>query len=905
LEVGSRLGHFSILGLLGRGGMGEVWRARDSVLGREVALKTLPREFAQDPERLARFEREARLIAAVSHPHIGGIYGLEQHAEERFLVLELIEGETLADRLFRGALPITEALKLALQLAEALEAAHDKGVIHRDLKPANIKITPDGKLKVLDFGLAKALMRDADAAQTVTAQRDPTEVGAILGTPAYMAPEQARGEPAGVRADVWAFGCVLHEMLTGRGTFDGRTASDVLANVLKAEPDWQRLPQDLHPRIRYLLERCLEKEPRNRYVGIADARVEIEKALADRGGVAGSTVSAAQDARRSTVRLIAAAVAAMLVAAAAGTASIWSMNRSTNAEAVVRFSEPLAEAPVSSALLQISLVDISPDGKRVAYATGTRIFIRDLNDAEAHPLQDVAGILTQPRFSPDGRWLLYLEGPAPYSLKMIPVGGGSPKTVVSGIEDTAYNPEWAGPDSLLIVLAAGLTQVWIEGGMSRLVVPSVEGEQIGSPHLLPGGDRVLFTVTSGDGARRWDAGEVVVQSLGTGERHVVLRGGSDARYAASGHLVYARGSALFAVPFDLARAEVTGESATVIERVTRGRGDDPLTDTAQYAISNGGTLVYVDFAASSTLPRGLAWVGRDGKAEPIAVAPADFTYARVSPDGASAALVVGHFLDAGRNPDIWVLDLKTQSLRQLTFDFVADSPVWSPDGRRIYFRGRGRGGSADRTAIYAVTPEGGDPELIAAGSGDFVFALPYAVSADGQTLLVTKTRSFASVGIGMLTLRDRQFGEVLHTGPRQINPSYEPNGAWIAYEDQGQLDLRPFPDVQRTRVPVGAGQHPVFSRDGAELFYFYAGGIAAASVELAPNVQVGASRTLFRATYWYGGNGPDGTFGRAWDPHPDGNRFLIILAPDESDAPARLHVVVNWFEELEQRAPKR
>jgi serine/threonine-protein kinase len=903
LEAGRRLGHFTIIGSLGRGGMGEVWRARDSVLGREVALKTLPREFVQDAERLARFEREARLLATVSHPNIGAIYGLEQHDEERFLVLELIEGETLAERLYRGALRVTDALKLALQLAEALEAAHEKGVIHRDLKPSNIKITPDGRLHVLDFGLAKALSRDGPSPHTLTIHSDATAHGAILGTPAYMAPEQARGEPAGVRADVWAFGCVLYEMLTGKGTFDGRTGPEMLANVLRAEPDWQPLPLNMHPRVRDLLERCLEKEPRNRYAGISDARVDIEKVLVDPTGAL--VAPGTRAARPASLRWAAATIAVAVVAAVAVGVSLWSSSDATDAP-VVRFDEPLRVEP-NQAVLDVPLIDISRDGTRVAYATGGGIFVRDLDDPEAHALQSVTGFPTMPRFSPNGEWLAYMQGPGPYALKIVPLTGGAPQTVVRELAAPALGLDWTESGTLVFVQPEGIVQVPIEGGELKVIVRAGEGEAFGGARLLPDGDAVLFTVTSAHGAGRWDAGQVVMQSLATGERRVVWRGGSDARYVTSGHLVYAQGSELRAVPFDAGTGEVSGSYFTVIEGVTRALSEGAFSDTAQYAVSDGGTLVYLDVpGASARVPqRGLAWVNRDGTPEPISVQPDDYTFARVSPDGEHFALVVGDGFGA-RGSNIWIFDVRTATLRQLTFTQLDDAPVWSLDSKRLYFR-------RSATSIHVVDAGGGTPELVTESSTGFV--LPSDLSRDGQTMLLVEVPRADSprpngTGIATLTLGDRAL-RMLFDDPRAQNlPSFAPNGAWIAYQEDSpeggvRLNIRPFPEVQRARTPIGAGMHPVFSQDGTELFYFDGGGLSVASVEYGASLRVGSSRPLFRGSYWYGVGGIDGARGRAWDPSPDGERFLMITMPSESEAAARLHVVVNWSQELRQRAPTR
>ena len=501
--------------------MGEVWRARDSKLGREVAIKTLPEEFAQDEERLARFEREAKLLASLNHPNIATIHGLEEDSGTRFLVLELVEGDTLADRLKRGAIPVEETLKLALQITEALEAAHEKGVIHRDLKPANIKVTPDGKIKVLDFGLAKAFMgdgSDVNLSQSPTLSIVATQQGVILGTAAYMSPEQARGESTDQRADVWAFGVVLFEMLTGRVTFDGKTISDTLASLLKLDPEWKSLPPNLHPRLRLLLERCVAKESKDRYHGIADARVDIQKVLADPAGVIVQPVAEVVPAiPRSKLPWI---VAIVVVSAVVGVA-VW-MLKPEDPRPVRRWVYDLPDGTNFTNGLY-STLSLAPDGTRFAFATTDGVYLRTMNELEARLLPRTQGGLS-PFFSPDSQTVgLWRDG----QIETISITGGSPSRVGQSLE--AFGFTWNEDGTILFAQTDGIYSVAASGGSPERIIDAAAGEQLDSPQLLPDGRSVLFTAGPPGDWASWASAQIVVESLDSAGERTVLRGGHDAR----------------------------------------------------------------------------------------------------------------------------------------------------------------------------------------------------------------------------------------------------------------------------------------------------------------------------------------------------------------------------------------
>ncbi len=584
MNPGTQLGSYEILSPLGKGGMGEVWRAKDSKLGREVAIKTLPEEFAKDEERLARFEREAKLLASLNHPNIAAIYGLEEDNNTRFLVLELVEGDTLADRLKRGAIPVEESLKLALQIAEALEAAHEKGVIHRDLKPANIKVTPDGKVKVLDFGLAKAFAgdgADVNVSQSPTLSIAATQQGMILGTAAYMSPEQAKGLPADRRADIFALGCVLFEMLTGRMAFQGELATEILASVITREPDYATLQTNLHPRIKELLRRSFEKEPKDRWQAVGDVRVEIEHVLADPSGITSQPTVPVGEQPLSQ-RLLP-AIITFIVTAIVAVVGTWIL-KPLEPRLVSRFSHVLPEDQVFTRTGRHSL-DISSDGTRIVYVANSQLYLRNLDEMDARPIVGTEEDPNSPTLSPDGQWVAYTTFAG--QLKKIAITGGAPVTLSPA--RNPYGVTWEGNDTILFGQPNGIMEVSANGGTPELLIGTEEGEQVQGPTLLPNGEWILFTLATTRGTDRWDNAQVVVQSLESDERKVLFRGGSDVRYVRTGHLVYSIEDVLFAIPFDLSSLDVTGGARPVVEGLSRAFN---LTGTAHFSLSDQGSLVY-------------------------------------------------------------------------------------------------------------------------------------------------------------------------------------------------------------------------------------------------------------------------------------------------------------------------
>ncbi len=533
-EIGQNISHYNVVERIGKGGMGEVFRAKDQKLGRDVAIKVLPEEFAQDADRVARFQREAKLLASLNHSNIAAIYGLEESNGTHFLVLELIEGETLAERLKRGTIPVEESLQLGLQIAEALEAAHEKGVIHRDLKPANIKVTPEGKVKVLDFGLAKAYAgdrEDVNLSNSPTLSEAATQQGIILGTAAYMSPEQARGEAVDKKADIWAFGVVLFEMLTGRGMFEGRTVSDTLASVLKSEPEWKRLPPNLHPRIRFLLERCLEKEPKNRSASINEARVEIQKVLADPSGVLVQPGFAVEPRRKLQTILPWVAVTAILCIIVAIVA-VWKL-KPLEPGRVMRFTY---ELPDEQGNLRGGIA-VSPDGSQFVYLTTKGLYMRSVDALDARFIAGTDQNSTQPSFSPDGQWIAYWSSNE-RKLKKIAISGGAP-VVLCDTGASVSGASWGSDNTIVYsdVLGGGIKRVSADGGTPESLIKFdiAKAKETGAPvapHILPDGKTLLFTNLFG---RDSGNNQVVVQSLKSGERKVLVKG-AEGMYLPTGHI---------------------------------------------------------------------------------------------------------------------------------------------------------------------------------------------------------------------------------------------------------------------------------------------------------------------------------------------------------------------------------
>jgi len=896
LASGTRLGPYEIQSLLGAGGMGEVYRARDTKLKREVAIKVLPDAFARHPERLARFQREAEVLATLNHPNIAAVYGFEETPDASGIVLELVEGPTLAERIEelraqgRG-LTMAEALPIAQQIADALDAAHEKGVVHRDLKPANIKITPAGTVKVLDFGLAK-LVEDpaasspvgASAAPTITTPAMQTHVGAILGTVAYMSPEQARGKPVDRRADIWAFGCVLYEMLTGRAAFACDTTTDTLAAILEREPNWQALSPSAMP-LAGVLRRCLEKDARRRLRDIGDVKLLLEETDSTRVPV--TTTPLAVPPKRA--RWAVAALGVIIASGATTGALVWLAMRPVPPR-VTRTTITTS----GTAALTISGVDrdlaLTPGGTHVVYVgnNGTQLFVRALDALE--PVAIASGAPHGPFVSPDGQWVGFVDSNT--ILQKVAITGGPPVRLAR-LDAVSRGATWAPDDTIIVatsLAATGLQRVSAAGGTPAVLTrpDRARGEADHLwPEILPGGRGVLFTITAETGGL--DAAQIAVLDLRTNTQKILLRGGSHAHYVTSGHLVYTAAGTLLAIPFDLNRLETRGTAVPVAPRLVttpQGAGD--------FAVATDGTLVYVDAPAGSTATaRTLVWVDRVGHEETIAAPPRAYLYPRLSPDGTRIAVYC-----ADQEQDIWIWDLRRTTLTRLTSEPGLDqNPVWTPDGRRIIFTSD-RAGGARNLWWQAADGTGAAERLTTSSNSQF----PTGIAPDGTSVVLHENKPLDFDLLQLALDSSHRMTPLLQTKFGERNGSVSPDGHWLAYESDSSgrfaIYVRPFPNAGsgQWQVSTGGGVAPVWAQSGKELFYLGPDGtLWRVPVEASGATwNAGTPAKLLEGRYYTprGGN-----VGRTYDVSADGQRFLMINAPAVATATAPSLIVVQHFDE--------
>ena len=901
LKLGAKLGPYEILGPLGAGGMGEVYRAHDTKLGRDVAIKVLPEAFAHDVDRLSRFQHEAKMLASLNRPseHCNVIHGLEQSDGTSYLsswswspVRRWRSGLMLA------RLKIEEALKLGGQIAEALEAAHEKGVIHRDLKPANVKVTPEGRVKVLDFGLAKAFGgdggRDLSNAPTLTAMG--TEEGRILGTPAYMSPEQARGKAMDKRTDIWAFGCVLYELLAGKEAFRGETVSDTIVAVLEREPDWQVLPSATPAKIRDLLRRCLQKDVNKRCRDAGDVRIEIEEALvAPAMPEPAVTVKGVRALGRRALIL---SVGALLLVAIVTSLAIWKLKPSPAPapQPVTRTVITLPPGQQLAGLENGPAVALSPDGTHLAYVVrqgGTQqIYLRAMDSLESKPISGTDGAVN-PFFSPDGQWLGFFAGG---KLKKVSVSGGAAVTV----SDTAQ-PRGASWGSQGIIAfapqnVAVLQQVSDAGGTPQPLTRLEKGENSHRwPELLPGGKAVLFA--AGPSGANFTNAQVAVQSLGTGERRNLVQGGMNPRYAASGHLVYAQGGSLMAVPFDPQRLAITGAAVPVVEGILQSTGNG----AAQYSVSNTGSLVYVPGGVQATQSR-LVWVSRNGSEQPLTAPVRTYGFPRLSPDGRRLAVNI-----AEQGTQIWLYDLSRDTLTRLTFEGTTNNaPVWTPDGKRIAFQSNKEG---PFNLFWQLADGSGGLERLT--TSEYTQG-PMSWSRDGQLLAFHEVNPDTQRDIWVLRMGDPSAGSgqvrkaqpFLRTRFDELAPRFSPDGRWLAYisDESGRVEVyvQPYPGPGgKWQISTEGGAEPAWNPNGRELFYRSGDKMMSVDIATQPGFAADKPRMLFEGRY----EPPPFPIAN-YDVAPDGQRFLMVKPSEqEQSALTQINVVLNWFEELKQKVP--
>ena len=895
LQPGTTFGPYTVTAKIGEGGMGEVYQARDTKLDRDVALKVLPEAFTSDPDRLVRFEREAKLLASLNHQNIGGIYGLEEAEGVRALVLELVEGPTLADRITDGPIPLEEALPIARQIAEALEAAHEQGVIHRDLKPSNVKVKADGTVKVLDFGLAKAFQPDASdpnlsASPTVSLTAAATQMGMVIGTAAYMAPEQAKGKVVDKRADIWAFGAVLYEMLTGKRVFAGADVSDTLAFVLTKEIDWTILSADTPPSVQNLLRRCLQRDPRRRLRDIGEARIGIDESDAMPSGAA----QASSATRLHIWQRPFPAMAILATVAGIAGGAVWS-STARDSSPVVRFMIPfegLARLPGNPG----TGLALSPDGGTLVYSAieGDRgqLYLRDLDELDARVLRGTEGGRSV-FWSPDGQSVGFFADGA---LKTMALAGGASDTLcpVRGFGGASW-----GVDNT-VVFSAGvnspLLRVSALGGVPEPLTVLDEGQRGHLwPQVLPGGAAVLFTVLGPGPADR--STRIAVHAFGSGEHEVLLEGAS-ARYISTGHLVFARGTTLWMAPFDAASLAVTGPASPVLEDVLfAGPG------ASQFTVAPNGSLAYAPESAGGRRSSMVVSVDREGRATPLTEVRDTYISPRLSPDQSQLAF--------GIESDVWTMGLargdRTRITRGRGVGFTA-TPTWTPDSRSVTYVAAAEPGSSDFAIYTQPADASGTPERLLVRSHG---VLPNSWSPDGETLAYYESLPDTARDLWTLTpSRGAEPSLFLATEFNERAADFSPDGRWLAFvsdaSGQDEVYVRPFPrdDAGQETISTGGGTEPVWSPTGSELFYRSGSELMAVEIDLGPPFDVGQAHALFLDTYERDESGALGL--PFYDVAADGERFVMIQVGDlTSDEQRRTGFVVvqNWAEELKARVP--
>jgi serine/threonine protein kinase/Tol biopolymer transport system component len=900
LAAGTRLGAYEVVAPIGAGGMGEVYQAHDTKLGRDVAIKVLPANFVNDPERLSRFQREARMLAALNHANIATIYGLEQYDGGTCLVMELVSGETLAERVKSGPLGIEEALKIAVQIAEALEAAHEKNIIHRDLKPANVKVTPEGKVKVLDFGLAKAFAGDTSSeniGNSPTLSMAATMQRVILGTAAYMSPEQAKGKAADKRTDIWAFGCVLYELLTGKAAFHGEDISEILAAVLKTEPDWKQLPPSVPSKICDLLGHCLQKDKRLRLRDAGDAQIEIQEALT---ALVTEIAATATPATRSWRERLAWTILAGVLALTTIAFAIGYVLRRPKPPQSFRLSAEIGtDASLDTGWGPSAI--LSPDGTQlVVVATGSdqkqRIYIRSLEYLQATALSGTENA-RDPFFSPDGRWIgFFADG----KLKKISVQGGAAVTLCDAPNDRGGS--W-GDDGTIVFTPdnrVALSKVSSAGGTPQpLTTLDKQTSEITHrwPQVLPGGKAVLFT--SSKNTNVGEDAEVVVYSIASGQRKTVQGGGFYARYLSSGHVVYIHEGTLFAVPFNLKRLEVTGQPAPILEDVDATTGNS----TAQFSFSDTGNLVYL--AGHGVQGLSIYWMDREGKFTPLRETPGNYFNPAFSPDGKRLALGIND----GKRADIWVYESERDTLTRLTFAGDTNTyPVWTPDGQRIVYSSREKGGALN---LWWIRADGaGDAQRLTESENP-----QYARSwrPDGKVLAFRQVNPGTANDIMTMPIEgDEKSGwkpgepkPFVRSAFNELEPAFSPDSRWLAYQSNEssiyEVYVRPYPGPGgKWQISTGGGRFPKWSRNGKKLFY----------LTIDNRIMVvtyGVSGDSFHADkpqLWSPGQLIDLGLGiYTFDLHPDGKRFAVLKAQGtgQSAAVNKVNFIFNFFDEIRRR----
>jgi serine/threonine-protein kinase len=868
--------------------MGEVYRARDTRLDRSVAIKILPAQFSSDPVRKQRFEREAKTISSLNHPHICTLHDVGSQDGVDYLVMECVEGETLAKRLEKGPLPLEQVLKFGMQIADALDKAHRSGVIHRDLKPGNIMLTPAGA-KLLDFGLAKPtapLTSVATLTAAVTQSSPMTEQGAIVGTFQYMSPEQIEGKELDGRSDIFSLGAVLYEMLTGQRAFPGKSQLSVASAILEKEPAPISTIKPLTPpALDHAIRRCLTKDPDERWQTARDLALELKWSTEGGSQVTSAPTGTAEGIRARWRGALLWGAVSLLLATVTGLA-IWNLKPSPP-RPVSRTVITLPPGQRLAALDQPA-VALSPDGTHLAYVAvqgGTQqLYLRAMDSLEARPILGTEGAVG-PFFSPDGQWLGFFAGT---KLKKISVSGGTAQTL--GDATLAHGESWSNQGTIAFSpgTASFLQQVSEAGGASQPLTRLAAGEVSHRwPEFLPGGKAFLFAASTS--SFNWTNSQVAVQTLGTGERRNLIQGATHPRYASSGHLVYAQAGSLMAVPFDAQRLAVTGAAVPVVENVSHA----PTAGVAQYSISATGSLVYIPGGVQANQCKPV-WVSRNGAEQRTAAPERAYMFPRISPDGQRVAVGI-----AEHETQLWLYDFSREALTRFTFEGNVNlNAIWTPDGKRVAFQSSKEG----PPNIYWQQADGsGGLERLTTSEYAHV---PMSWSPDGQLLAFIEVNPSTQRDIWILRMSDRKAQPFLKTRFDESVPRFSTDGRWLAYasNESGRYEIyvQPYPGPGgKWQISTEGGTEPAWNHNGRELFYRSGNKMMAADIATQPSFAAGKPQTLFEGPYERSpATSPN------YDVSPDGQRFFMLKPSEqEAAAPTQINIVLNWFEELKRRVP--
>jgi serine/threonine-protein kinase len=928
MPSGTRLGPYEIAAAIGAGGMGEVYKARDTRLDRVVAIKILPERLASDPQFRERFDREARAISRLAHPHICTLYDVGESVGTAFLVMEYLEGETLEQRLKKGALPLDQALEIAIQIADALSVAHRQGIVHRDLKPGNVMLV-NGSAKLLDFGLAKTSGAGATAAGSSmlpTTRASLTAQGTILGTLQYMAPEQVEGRDADARSDIFAFGALVFELVSGRKAFEGRSHASLMAAILGHHPPVLTSLQPLAPSsLDHIVAKCLEKDPEERWQSARDIATELKWLLSSPGTRSASAAPRTPVSARSMRVPVVLSAAAGIGLGAAASAILVSRLSQAPGPAVVRsivMTRPAdhllalpTDATTNEGRPSRTSVDWAPDGQSFVFsgASGERqqLYVRRLNELEATPIAGTDGA-SNPFFSPDGLWIGFsVQG----ALRKVPANGGPPTTIAE-LARPMYGADWGDDGTIVYSLDRdGLWRVHAGGGTPERVtqLDRRKGElKHLLPQMLPGSRAVVFTVTYAP-FPRWDDTDVVVQELSTGARRAQLESAADGRYVASGHLVYLQRGTMMAAPFDLANLKFGGGGIGVVANVMQSANatNDVLDSGAgQFAVSPGGSLLYMPGGIFPDSERTLVWVSRTGAEEPLSMPVRAYSSPRLSPDGNLITL----WTQGDRN--IWIYDLARQSLTRVNAEGRNARSIWAPDGKRIAFSSTA-GGGEENAFLVSADASGAPDRLVTCDCPSH----PASWAPDGRTIVSVEREDNDYDLVRVDVTGTRQRTPLLHSKADEYYPDISPDGAWIAYTSnesgKNEVYVQPFPGLgSRHQISTDGGAAPAWSRDGRELFYIATaigsprtgttGGqasltrVMAVAVKAAPTFVASRPRVLFEGRY-----GATAIV-RPYDVSTDGQRFLMVKQKDRAPFSASQMILVqNWLEELKARVPPK